>query len=83
MKILIAAAALIIAAPAAAQTAPVHAEHGSEHQEHGSEPGGCCDHQNADGSPMECCKPGEDGKRPSCCDQQAAQKAGKGGHANH
>ena len=73
MKLLIAAAALVIAAPAAAQTAPAHAAH-SEHkgEEHkGGEHKGCCEHKNADGSLMDCCKTGEDGKPAACCDKHA------------
>ncbi|HEX8444257.1 MAG TPA: hypothetical protein VF631_11485 [Allosphingosinicella sp.] len=84
MKFLIAAAALIIAAPAAAQTAPAHAEH-SEHkgEEHKGEHKGCCDHKNADGSPMDCCKPGKDGKRAACCDKHAKHGSGEKHGAGH
>jgi hypothetical protein len=86
MKILIAAAALIVALPAAAnaQTSqPAHAEHG-EHKgtDHGREHKDCCEHKNADGTPMSCCKEGKDGKRPACCDKHAA-KAEHSGHAKH
>jgi hypothetical protein len=73
MKFLIAAAALVIAAPVAAQTAPAnHAEHGSE--EHKGEHKGCCDHKNADGKPMDCCKPPLTGKSAPCCDKHAEHK---------
>ncbi len=80
MKFLIAAAALVIAAPAAAQTAPAHAEH-SEHkgEEHKGEHKNCCEHKNADGSPMDCCKPGKEGKRAACCDKHAEHGSEKHG----
>jgi hypothetical protein len=83
MKTLIAALALIAALPAAAHAQgaqPGHAEHG-EHKsmDHGKEHKGCCEHKNADGTPMDCCKEGQDGKRPACCDKHAA----KAGHQDH
>ncbi len=81
MKFLIAAAALVIAAPVAAQTAP--AEHGEHHgQEHKGEHKDCCEHKQADGTPMDCCKPGKDGKRAACCDKHkdaGNEHAGHGG----
>lgn len=86
MKLLIAAAAFAVAAPAAAQTAqtaPAHAEHGSEHHEHGAEHKGCCEHKKADGTPMDCCKPGKDGKRAECCDKRAEHSAERDGHQGH
>ena len=84
MKILIAAAALMFALPAAAHAqavAPAHAEHG-EHKgmDHGKK--GCCEHKNADGTPMDCCKPGKDVTRPACCDKHDA-KAEHKGHDKH
>ena len=85
MKFLIATAALIIAAPVAAQTAPAgHAEHG-EHQdgEHKGEHGDCCEHKNADGTPMDCCKPGKDGKRAACCDKHGEHGSGEQHGAGH
>ena len=83
MKLLIAAAALIAPLPAAAlgQSAPPaeHAEHG-EHKgmDHGKEHKGCCEHKNADGTPMDCCEEGKDGKRAACC-----EKHDKAEHSDH
>ena len=87
MKILIAAAALIVALPAAAnaqQAQPAHAEHGGEHKgmDHGKEHKGCCEHKNADGSPMDCCKPGKEGARPACCEKHSG-KSEQEGHSGH
>jgi hypothetical protein len=81
MKILIAAAALIVALPAAANAQaaqPAHAEH-KHGSGHGEEHKDCCKHKNADGTPMDCCKPAKDGKRAACCDKHDA-KAEHGGH---
>ena len=80
MKLLIAAAALIAALPAAAvaQTAPP-AEHAEpKGMDHGKEHKGCCEHKNADGTPMDCCKEGKDGKRAACC-----EKHDKAAHSDH
>ena len=89
MKTLIAAAALLVALPAVAsaqaQPAPAeHAEHHGEHKgmDHGKDHKGCCEHKKADGSPMDCCKPGKDGTRPACCDKHDA-KAEHKGHDKH
>ena len=71
MKLLIAAAAVVIAAPAAAQTAPAHAAHSEHGDEHKGEHKSCCEHKNADGSLMDCCKTGQDGKPAACCDKHA------------
>jgi hypothetical protein len=84
MKTLIAAAALIVALPAAANAQaapPAHAEHhGDKHGSgHGEEHKDCCKHKNADGTPMDCCKPAKDGKRAACCDKNDA-KAEHDGH---
>jgi Ni/Co efflux regulator RcnB len=86
MKLFIAAAALIVALPAAAQaqSQPAQAEHHGEHKgmDHGKEHKGCCEHKNADGTPMDCCKLGKDGTRPACCEKHDA-KAGHKGHDKH
>jgi hypothetical protein len=83
MKFLIAAAALVIAAPVAAQTAPAsHAEHGGGEHE-GEHKSGCCDHKTADGSAMDCCKPGADGKPAPCCDKHAEHGKGEKHGAHH
>ncbi len=85
MKLFIAAAALLVAMPAAAQTQPAaHAEHHGEHKgmDHGKDHKGCCEHKNADGTPMDCCKPAKDGTRPACCDKHDA-KADHKGHDKH
>ena len=84
MKALIAAAALLVALPAAAyaqSTPPAPAEHHGEHKgmDHGKEHKDCCKHKKADGTPMDCCKPGKDGTRPACCDKHEA----KGEHQGH
>jgi hypothetical protein len=89
MKAFIAAAALLMALPAAANAQaapPAHAEHHGEHKgmDHGKDHKGCCEHKNADGRPMDCCKEGKDGKdgkRPACCDKHA--KAEHKGHDKH
>jgi len=87
MKFLIAAAALIVASPAAAyaqQAQPAHSEDHGEHKgmDHGKEHKGCCEHKNADGTPMECCKPGKNGKRRACCEEHDA-KSEHEGHDGH
>lgn len=71
MKTLFAAFALIAALPAAAQAQTATSQEHSGHKD-------CCDHKNADGTPMDCCKE-KDGKRPACCqDSQGHDK-----HAGH
>ena len=80
MKTLIAAIALTIALPAAANAqAAQHGDH-AQHQgmDHGKEHKDCCNHKNADGTPMACCKEAKDGKKPPCCDKHA-----KGQHGGH
>ena len=50
--------------------------------DHGKDHKGCCEHKKADGTPMDCCKPGKDGTRPACCDKPDA-KAEHKGHDKH
>ena len=93
MKTIIAAVALVIALPAAANAQSVdsqsaHANHGQDHaqhegMDHGKEHKDCCEHKNADGTPMDCCKPAKDGKAMACCAKHEKQQADHSGHANH
>lgn len=86
MKTFIAAIALTFALPAAANAQAAQPADHAQHQgmDHGKEHKGCCEHKNADGTPMACCaKPMKDGKKMECCEKQA-QKAGHSGHQmNH
>ena len=83
MKTFIAAIALTIALPAAAnaQNAPAadpHAQH--KGMDHGKEHKDCCKHNNADGTPMDCCKE-KDGAKMACCEKHA--KKGHDQHSGH
>ena len=88
MKTIIAAVALVIALPAAANAQaaqPGHADHHADHKgmDHGKEHKDCCKHKNADGTPMDCCKPGKDGKMAACCEKHAEKQDAHAGHKQH
>ena len=90
MKTIIAAVALVIALPAAANAQASHADQHAQHQgmdhgsmDHGKEHKDCCKHKNADGTPMDCCKPAKDGKAMACCAKHEKQQADHSGHAKH
>ena len=82
MKTIISALALIVALPAAANAQATQPDAHAQHQgmDHGKEHKDCCEHKNADGTPMKCCAEAmKDGKKMACCDKHGE----KGEHAGH